>query len=130
MLRDETGFKLPSIADIQRTSLILVAATGVALLLRSPAGSLSCAIGGALVIGNLFILSLLGRLLLAGASGGASSALGAIAIPFKLLLIVTLVYLVFTQSRIDPIGFALGVTAQLVAVGVETARASRRAIAS
>src|SRR6266851_4003716 len=101
MLRNESAFELPSIADIQRTSLILVAITGVALLLRSPAASLSCALGGAVVIGNLFILSLLGRVLLARASGGASSALGAIAIPLKLLLIVTLVYLVFSQNRID-----------------------------
>jgi len=123
-----TSFNVPSLSKIQRTNMILVAVLGTALLvLRSPAASLACVLGGGIVIVNLFLLGLMGRLLLAGAAGGASAALGAIAIPFKLLLIVLLVYLVFTQSRVDPIGFSLGVFSQLVAVLIETALAGRRA---
>jgi len=123
-----TSFNVPSLSKIQRTNMFLVAVLGTALLiLRSPAASLACVLGGGIVILNLFLLGLMGRLLLVGAVGGASAALRATAIPFKLLLLVLLVYLVFTQTSVDPIGFSLGVLSQLVAVLIETALAGRRA---
>ena len=118
----ESG-NIPSLAQIQRTNLVLIAVVGLALLvLRSSAASLACVLGGAVVVVNLFILGLLGRALLAAAAGGASSALGAIAIPLKLLLIIGLLYLVFHQSRIDAIGFTFGVLTQMAAVLIETLR--------
>jgi len=76
------------------------------------------------VIANLFVLAFLARLLLASAAGGASSALGAVALPLKLIIIAGLVYLVLFRSGIDGVGFALGVFTQLVAVLIETGRAN------
>ena len=76
------------------------------------------------MIANLFMLAFLARLLLASAAGGASSALGAVALPLKLIIIAGLVYVVLFRSGIDGVGFALGVFSQLVAVLIETARAN------
>ena len=78
---------------------------------------------------NLYLLAVLSRLLVGAASGGAASALGAVAIPLKMLLIIALIYLVFTQAKIDAIGFCIGVTVQLVSISIETGRAARRAAA-
>src|SRR5208337_4449774 len=96
------------------------------LLLVSPAASLSCLAGGAFVIANLFVLGWLGRLVVAAAARGAQSPLSVIAIPLKLLLFAGLAYAVFAKTGIDGVGFGVGVSTQLVAVLVATARASIR----
>lgn len=116
---------VPELGAIQRANVILASLIALAMLIFvSRSAALSCLLGAAVVMGNLFLLSLLGRLLLAGAAGGASSALGAIALPLKLVLVAGLIYLVFYRSGIDGVGFALGVMTQLLAVLVETARAN------
>jgi hypothetical protein len=116
---------LPAIGAIQRTNVIVAcAATLMLLVLRSPASALSCLLGAGVVIANLFVLAFLGRLLLASAAGGAGSALGAVALPLKLILVVGLVYLVLFRTGIDGVGFAAGVFTQMVAVLVEVARAN------
>jgi small-conductance mechanosensitive channel len=118
-----SGIRLPSLSGIQRTSLLLLAFASVALQLTvSTDASVGCLIGGAVVIANLFILSLIGRLLSAGAAAGSGSKLGAIAIPLKLLLAAVLVYAVFARFKIDAIGFAVGVSTQVIAILIETAR--------
>jgi small-conductance mechanosensitive channel len=118
-----SGFRLPSLSGIQRTSLLLLAFASVVLQLTvSTDASVGCLIGGAVVIANLFILSLIGRLLCAGAAAGSGSKLGAIAIPLKLLLAAVLVYAVFARFKIDAIGFAVGVSTQVIAILIETAR--------
>jgi small-conductance mechanosensitive channel len=118
-----SGFRLPSLSGIQRTSLLLLAFASVVLQLTvSTDASVGCLIGGAVVIANLFILSLIGRLLSAGAAAGSGSKLGAIAIPLKLLLAAVLVYAVFARFKIDAIGFAVGVSTQVIAILIETAR--------
>jgi len=117
------GVRLPSLSGIQRTSLLLLAAASVVLQLTVSTGaSVGCLIGGAVVIANLLVLSLLGRLLSAGAAAGSGSKLGAIAIPLKLLLVAVLVYAVFARFKIDAIGFAVGVSTQVIAILIETAR--------
>jgi small-conductance mechanosensitive channel len=118
-----SGIRLPSLSGIQRTSLLLLAFASVVLQLTvSTDASVGCLIGGAVVIANLFILSLIGRLLSAGAAAGSGSKLGAIAIPLKLLLAAVLVYAVFARFKIDAIGFAVGVSTQVIAILIETAR--------
>jgi len=118
---------IPTLAQIQRLNAILLAAAGMLLLLLvSPVASLSCVIGGAFVIANLFVLGCLGQLMLAAASRGGSPALGAIAMPLKLLLVAGLIYLAFARTGIDAFGFGVGVSTQLVAVIIETWRASIR----
>jgi small-conductance mechanosensitive channel len=117
------GMRLPSLGEIQRSNLILLAIGSLALQLTvSTDASIGCLIGGAVVIGNLFVLSLVGRSLCAGAAAGSGSKLGAVAIPLKLLLIAALVYAVFARFKIDAIGFAVGVSSQVLAILIETAR--------
>jgi hypothetical protein len=116
---------LPEIGAIQRTNVIVAGLAALMLLVfRSNAAALSCLLGAAVVIANLFLLALLARVLLASAAGGAGGALGAVALPLKLILVAGLVYLVLFRSGIDGVGFALGVFTQLLAVLIETARAN------
>lgn len=119
----EATRNLPAVGAIQRTNII-VACVAVLLLLvfRSTASAMSCFLGAGVVIANLYLLAILVRVLLASAAGGAGSALGAIALPMKLILIAGLVYVVLYHSGIDGVGFAVGVFTQLVAVLIETAR--------
>jgi hypothetical protein len=116
---------LPALGAIQRTNIIVACMAALALLeFRSSASAISCLLGASVVIANLFLLAILGRLLLASAAGGASGALGAVALPLKLIMIAGLVYVVLFRSGIDGVGFAIGVFTQLVAVLIETARAN------
>jgi len=120
---------MPTIAAIQRTNAVLIVVTSALLgALYSPQAALACALGGAVVMANLFALSIIGRLALAVASGGASSAakLGTLAIPLKLLVVIGLVYLVFRHAHIDGFGFGFGVLTQMTAIIIETGRASLR----
>ena len=119
----DLGIRLPTLGEIQRTSLILLAICALLLQLTvSTAASIGCLVGGGVVIANLFILSLIGRLLSAGAAACCGAKLGAVAIPLKLLLIAALVYAVFAHFRSDAIGFAVGVSSQVIAILIETAR--------
>lgn len=123
--------RIPSIAAIQRTNALLAVITaGVLGYFVSIPSAIGCLIGGAVVIGNLFLLSALGRFALAAAGqGGASAKLGLAALPLKLLMLAGLVYVVFTRVHIDGLGFGFGVLTQMVAIIIETGRASRRTIA-
>jgi hypothetical protein len=116
---------LPALGAIQRTNVIVACVTALALLwFRSSASAISCLLGASVVIANLFLLAFLARLLLASAVGGAGGALGAVALPLKLIIIAGLVYVVMFRSGIDGVGFALGVFTQLVAVLIETGRSN------
>ena len=120
--------RIPNIAAIQRTNAILAGVTaGVLGYFVSIPSAIGCVIGGAVVIGNLFLLGALGRFALAAAGqGGAGAKLGLAALPLKLVMLAGLVYLVFTRVHIDALGFAFGVLTQMVAIIIETGRASRR----
>lgn len=117
---------MPTIAAIQRTNAILVIVTAAILAAVYSTGSaIACLLGGTVVIANLFLLSMLGRFALAAAgSGGTAAKFGLAALPLKLLLLAGLLYLVFSQWRIDGLGFALGVLTQFTAIIIETGRAS------
>jgi ATP synthase I chain len=119
---------IPTIAAIQRTNVVLIAisAAALAVFVSTPA-AIGCLIGGFVVVANLWVLSTLGRLVLAAAGAGISgraAKLGVAAIPLKLLIVVGLVYMVFSHVHVDPIGFGAGVLTQLTAIIIETARAS------
>ncbi len=120
--------QIPTIAAIQRTNVVLIAISAALLAMfdSSPA-AIGCLIGGFVVVANLFVLSTLGRLVLAAAGAGISgkaAKLGVAAIPLKLLIVVGLVYLIFSHVHVDPIGFGAGVLTQLTAIIIETGRAS------
>src|SRR5271155_2266160 len=122
------SWAVPAIASIQRTNFILVIISAAILaFFASIAVAIGCLLGGVVVIANLWILSALGALLLAASSAGISGAaarLGALAIPLKLLIVVGLVYLVFTRAHVDGMGFGVGVLTQMAAIIIETGRAS------
>ncbi len=122
--------QIPTIPAIQRMNAILVAVTATVLFfLDSTAAAVGCLLGGAIVIVNLRLLSLLGAAILSAAGAGISGAaarFGAMAIPLKMLIVVGLVYLLFKRIHIDGVGFALGVLTQMTAAIIETGRASRR----
>jgi hypothetical protein len=124
------SWSIPTIASIQRTNFILVVVSASILaLFASYTMAVGCVLGGTVVIANLWILSALGGLLLAASSAGVSGAaakLGALTIPLKLLIIVSLVYLIFTRAHIDGMGFGIGVLTQMAAIIIETGRASLR----
>jgi hypothetical protein len=122
--------QIPTIPAIQRMNAILVAVTATILFLldSTPAAS-GCLLGGAIVIVNLWVLSLLGAAILAAAGAGVSGAaakFGVMAIPLKMLIVVALVFLIFRHTNIDGVGFALGVLTQMTAAIIETGRASLR----
>jgi hypothetical protein len=122
------SWSVPTIASIQRTNflLVMVGAALLALFASAPA-AIGCLLGGAVVIANLWILAALGGLLLASSAAGISGAaakLGAVAIPMKLLIVVGLVYLIFSRARVDGMGFGVGVLTQMAAIIIETGRAS------
>jgi hypothetical protein len=123
----ESAFPMPSVAGIQRVNIVLVIVSSAALgYFVSANAALGCVIGGAVVIGNLFLLGILGRVALAAAAGnggGTLAKIGMAALPLKLLLLAGLVYLVFTQVHIDALGFGAGVLTQMTAVIIETGRA-------
>jgi ATP synthase I chain len=124
------GGRMPTIPAIQRTNILLVAVTAAVLgWFDSTAAAYGCLLGGVVVIANLWILSLMGGLILAAAGAGVSGTMakfGVLAIPLKMLIVVGLVYLLFTRSHIDGFGFALGVLTQMTAAIIETGRASLR----
>jgi len=125
-----SSWSVPTIASIQRTNFILVMLSAAILaLFASTPVAVGCLLGGAVVIANLWILAALGGLLLSASGAGISGAaakLGALAIPLKLLIVVGLVYLVFTRARVDGMGFGLGVLTQMAAIIIESGRASVR----
>lgn len=123
------NWAVPSIAAIQRTTAVLTAVLTLVLLgLGSAAMAVGCAVGGAVMMANLFLLSFVGRWIVAVAqqSGGANR-LGIVAAPLKLLFIVTVVALLFSLTNLSAPGFVLGALTQPGAIFIETWRASARA---
>jgi ABC-type dipeptide/oligopeptide/nickel transport system permease component len=122
------AWTVPTIRGIQLTTAIIVVALALMLfVLVSSAAAVGCLVGGAVVIANLFGLTLVGRWILAAAArSGAPATLGMVAAPLKLLIIVAVIYVICTQTRINMPGFALGVLTQLGAIFVETWRVSSR----
>jgi hypothetical protein len=122
------NWTVPSIAGIQRIAAVLTGALALVLLvLASPAVALGCAVGGAVMIANLFLLTFVGRWIVAVATqAGGPSGIGIIAAPLKLLFIVTVVALLFSFTSLNAPGFVLGALTQPGAIFIETWRVSTR----
>jgi hypothetical protein len=118
--------RIPSIAAIQRTNIVVVMVTAAALaIFVSPGMAAGCVLGGGVVIANLYLLSIMGSAVLAVAGGAATrSRFAVMAIPLKMLIVVGLVYLLFLRVHINGVGFAFGVLTQMAAIFIETGRAS------
>jgi small-conductance mechanosensitive channel len=124
------NWTVPTIGGIQRATGILAAiATAILAVAVSPAAAMSCAVGAALMIANLFLLTVVGRAIIAMAQGGAASKAGVILAPMKLFLFVGVVYILIAYTHLDLRGFMIGALTQILAIFVETWHASSRAIA-
>jgi hypothetical protein len=122
-------WKVPTIAGIQGVTAVMTAMLSVALLATvSPAAAVGCAVGGAVMIANFFLLAFVGRWIVAVATqSGGANRLGIVAAPLKLLFIVTVVALLLSRTHINVPSFVLGVLTQPGAIFIETWRASARA---
>ncbi len=127
------SWSVPTIFGIVRANLVLVVLASVLLLYSVSAhAAVGCLLGGAVVIANLWLLAALGRMLLGAASGGisrASARLGMLALPLKVLIFIGLIYLAFSRTHIDALGFGFGVLTQFAAIIIETGRVCVRASA-
>lgn len=121
---------VPTIAGIQSVAAVITAALSLLLLaVISPAAALGCAVGGAVMIANLFLLTFVGRWIIAVATqSGGANRLGIVAAPLKLLFIVTVVAWLLSRTSINVPGFVLGVLTQPSAIFIETWRVSARAV--
>ena len=121
---------VPTIAGIQCMTAVMTAMLSLLLLASvSPAMAAGCAIGGAVMIANLFLLTFVGRWIVAVASNsGGANRLGIVAAPLKLLFIVTVVAWLLSRTNINVPGFVLGVLTQPGAIFIETWRVSARAV--
>jgi hypothetical protein len=122
------NWAVPSIGGIQRTTGILAAIGAVTFaLVVSAAAALSCAVGAGLVIANLFLLTVVGRAIIALAQGGVVNKVGVILAPMKLFLFVGVVYILLAYAHLNLQGFMIGALTQIVAIFIETWHASTRA---
>jgi hypothetical protein len=120
-------FTMPTIGGIQRTTGIVAAiATVMLAILASSAAALSCAVGAALMIGNLFLLMIVGRAIVALAQGGPGNKAGVILAPMKLFLFVGVIYIMIAYTHLNLTGFMIGAMTQIVAIFIETWHASAR----
>jgi len=120
---------MPTIAGIQRATGILAAlATVILAVTVSAAAAISCAVGAALMIANLFLLTVVGRAIIAMVQGGAGGKVGVILAPMKLFLFVGVVYILIAYTHLDLRGFMIGALTQIVAIFVETWHAATRAV--
>jgi hypothetical protein len=120
---------VPTIAGIQGTTAILAGALTLVLLglARSPAMAVGCAVGATVMIANLFLLTFVGRWMLAlAAHAGGAHRMGIVAASLKLLFIVTVVALLFSFTSLNAPGFVLGALTQPGAIFIETWRVSTR----
>jgi hypothetical protein len=115
---------MPSISAIQRTNLCLLVALCLMLLMYSAQIALGCMVGGVLAALNLVVLSRFTQLVFrAAARGGRPSPWLALA-PLKLLLLIGVAYLAVWRLKLNPGGFALGISTPLFATFLEIARAA------
>ena len=122
------NWAVPTIAGIQRIAalLTLLCAAAMVALVSARAG-VSCAIGGALMMVNLYLLVIVGKAIVGmAAGGGAAVKIGAVIAPFKLLFFMLVVYLLITRIQVDLFGFMAGVLTQFAAIFIETGRVSMR----
>lgn len=127
------SFGIPTIAAIQRTNALITAVlVAILVLARMSAIAFGCALGSAIVIVNLYLLAILGRVLISAADAQGSSRLklGVLVLPVKLLVYAGVIYLAVGELHVEAGGFGLGfgggVLTEFIAIAIETGRASVR----
>jgi hypothetical protein len=116
---------VPTVGAIQRTTIVVAILAAAFLLIEaSPASAVSCILGAALMVANLFALSWIVQTMfgLARQAGGAT-AVGLIAAPMKMLLLVGITFLIVKSGRVNIVGFVAGTLTQFAAIFIEVGRA-------
>jgi hypothetical protein len=117
---------MPSISAIQRANLWLLATLCLVLLPWSAQVAFGCMAGGALVAANLVVLAWFTQLVFGAAiRGGRPSPWLALA-PLKLLLVVVVAYIAVWRLKLNPGGFALGISTPFFATLIVATRAAVR----
>jgi hypothetical protein len=122
------NWAVPTIQGIQRTTaLVVVAAAGVLLAADSTRAAAACLVGGGLMMANLYLLAVIGRMIVGLAQGGAMVRVGALIAPFKMLILGVAAYWLVVWVQVDGLGFCVGVAAQIAAILLETVWVALRA---
>jgi len=121
-------WQVPTIEGIQRTTALVALAAATAILIAAfPGAALGCLLGAGLMMLNLYVLSLIAKLVIAIAQRhGGATLLGLLAAPLKLLLLFAAVYLLIGWGRVNVLGFVAGSLTQLAAIFIEIWRVSAR----
>ena len=117
---------MPSISAIQRTNLWLLATLCLVLLPWSAQVAFGCMVGGALVAANLVVLAWFTQLVFRAAIRGDRPSPWLALAPLKLLLVVVVAYIAVWRLKLNPGGFALGISTPFFATLVEATRAAVR----
>ncbi|MCL5044635.1 MAG: hypothetical protein M1336_05045 [Deltaproteobacteria bacterium] len=113
---------IPTVAGLQSsTAIVLVAVSGLLFWLWSGPAAVACLVGGLLVMVNLYLLSVLGRMVLGAAAGGRGKFALAV-IPLQMVVLLGLVYILLGRARLNALGFALGVSTQVAGICLEVGR--------
>ena len=115
---------IPTVAGLQRaTGFVLVVASGLLFWLWSRSAGVACLVGGLLVMTNLYLLSLLGRMVLgAAAAAGGRAKFALAAVPVQMAVLLGVVYILLVRERLNALGFALGVSTQVAGICLEVGR--------
>jgi hypothetical protein len=116
--------RLPTISGIQKaTTLVTLFAVSILLAKASPGAAAACALGSALMMVNLSLLSWTVRVVFAVAKkAGGVNTLGLLVAPLKMLCLVGIVYLVISSGRVNLRGFIIGTLTQIAAIFIEVGR--------
>ncbi|GEM_PF-2587296 len=116
------GSQIPPIASVQRANFCVLALLCALLLFSSKQLALACLAGGLLAALNLLALSAFVHALIKAATRRASPSLWVAVAPLKLFALVALAYLVVWRLKLEPLGFAIGISSPFLAAIVATAR--------
>lgn len=123
------NWRVPTIAGIQRVAAILtIVGTLTLAWFFTRATAIGFLAGGILMIGNLYLLVIVGKALVSLAQGGGAGKIGVVLAPFKLVLFLVVAYLLISRLHVNLPGFVLGVLTQFAAIFIETGRVSRGVI--
>jgi hypothetical protein len=119
---------LPTIAEIQRTTVLVALLVAAVLLVGvSLPSAVACILGAALMVANLTALSWTVCAMFALArQGGGANGLGLVAAPLKMLCLAAIVYLIIESGRVNLAGFIVGTLTQFAAIFIEVGRACFR----
>jgi hypothetical protein len=118
--------KIPTIPAIQRsTGIVAVLVAAFMWMAFSSADAMACLLGAALMMVNLYALSLTVRGLFAIArQAGGATTVGLVALPLKMLLLAGVVYELIESCRVNMPCFITGTLIQFAGIFIEVGRAA------